>query len=185
MGLQRLCFSSLELRYILLDFNSRKNGNIWRIERDGISAIKLKQLEYTFRSHIRRCCLSFLLSMTCAPICFPGKMRHVIMLNLFIGWFNLRAKDKFRQLSLAQQSSINLSCCKHPFLLHFFVTIFLPEDILPVNYWYISELLLSRSFLKSEELREIFFSVSKTLRNTTMCSVVGAKFSVRAVYMLS
>ena len=180
MGLQRLCFSSLELRYILLDFNSRKNGNIWRIERDGISAIKLKQLEYTFRSHIRR---SY--QWRDAPICFPGKMRHVIMLNLFIGWCNLRAKDKFRQMSLALQSSINLSCCKHPFLLHFFVTIFLPEDILPVNYWYISELLLSRSFLKSEEFREIFFSVSKTLRNTTMCSVVGAKFSVRAVYMLS
>ena len=51
---------------------------------------------------------------------FAGKLRHVIMLNLFIGWFSLGAKNKLRQRNLAQQSSINLSCCKHPFLLHFF-----------------------------------------------------------------
>ena len=37
---QRLSFSFPELRYSLLEFNSRKIANIWRIERDGISAIK-------------------------------------------------------------------------------------------------------------------------------------------------
>lgn len=42
-----------------------------------------------------------------------------------------------------------------------FVTVFLPKDILPVNLWYISELLLSRSFLKSEEFRVIFRWVTR------------------------
>ena len=37
---QQLYFSFLELWYSLLEFNSRKFANIWRIERVGISAIK-------------------------------------------------------------------------------------------------------------------------------------------------
>ena len=37
---QRLYFSFLELWYSLLEFNSRKFANIWRIERVGISTIK-------------------------------------------------------------------------------------------------------------------------------------------------
>ena len=39
---QRLSFSFPELRYIILELNSRKNANIWRIERDGTSTIRFE-----------------------------------------------------------------------------------------------------------------------------------------------
>ena len=39
---QRLPFSFPELWYSLLELNSRKNANIWRFERDGISTINFE-----------------------------------------------------------------------------------------------------------------------------------------------
>ena len=39
---QRLPFSFPELRYGILELNSRENANIWRIERNGISSIKFE-----------------------------------------------------------------------------------------------------------------------------------------------
>ena len=50
---RRLSLSFPELRYGLLEFNSRtKNVNIWRIERDGISAIKFEAARIHFLSDV-------------------------------------------------------------------------------------------------------------------------------------
>ena len=49
---QRLSFSFPELWYSLLELNSRKNANIWRIERDGISAIRFEAVRRHFFSGV-------------------------------------------------------------------------------------------------------------------------------------
>ena len=60
----RLSFSFPELRYSLVEFNSRKNANIWRTwtrwnKRDKVWSRANSLLECGFRSRPRRCCLSF------------------------------------------------------------------------------------------------------------------------------
>ena len=64
---------------------------------------------------------------------FAGKVRHVIMLNLFIGWFNLAPRTNFNKGAL--HSSLQSICPAVNILSFsiFFVTVILREDILPVN----------------------------------------------------
>ena len=50
--MQRLSFSFPELRYSLLEFNSRKFANIWRIEQVGISGMKFEVLGIHFLSDV-------------------------------------------------------------------------------------------------------------------------------------
>ena len=45
-------FSFPELRYSLLEFNSRKFSSIWRIKRDRISALKFKAARVHFLSEV-------------------------------------------------------------------------------------------------------------------------------------
>ena len=49
---QRLSFSFHELQYSLLELDSRKNANIWRIEWHGISAIKFEAVQIHFLSKV-------------------------------------------------------------------------------------------------------------------------------------
>ena len=50
--IQQVYFSFPELRYILLEFNSRKMANIWRTERDEISPIKFEEERLQFLSDV-------------------------------------------------------------------------------------------------------------------------------------
>ena len=64
---QQLSFSFPELWYSSLEFKGKKkNANIWRIKRDGISAIKFEAartifFQWRFRRYRRHCCLSTLI----------------------------------------------------------------------------------------------------------------------------
>ena len=133
---QQLSFSFPELWYSPLEFKSKPFDNIWRIKRDGISAIKFEAARIHFLSDVfvrsrrrrRRWCLNSLLCLRKGgekggfshpfpplppPPSFSGST-SVQLLRGCISYFNLRTTKEKRHQKNRQLRRLGLSGTTSP-----------------------------------------------------------------------